>query len=186
LPYEQERQRRLLRTLHWADGAAKASVPRASLMTVPPTWDGRTLGSRKLEARHSRRLVRLVATELMVALRRFQAETGQPAERLEQLVPNYLAHIPEDPFSGQPLRYRLSKGENIIWPRQDSRGSFLGPPGALPTRTIPAGQGIVWSVGEDRHNDDAKHQGLGNGAEKTLPGEDLIYLVPLPADKPRQ
>jgi hypothetical protein len=135
--------------------------------------------------------------ELMVALRRYQAETGRPAERLEQLEPKYLEEIPADPFGGASLRYRLSKGEEIMWPGdgQNLVGAGAGapiPPGAPggfgnfggpATRTIPAGQGILWSVGEDRQDDDAKRQGLLNRAEETHPGEDLIYLVPLPASK---
>jgi hypothetical protein len=184
LPYEQERQRRLLRTLHWAVGATvTASLSHESLMTVPPTWHSWRFGSQRLKAGKPRRLVRLAAAELMVALRRFQADTGQPAERLEQLVPKYLAHIPEDPFSGQSFRYRLSKGEDIVWP-QHTQPLAGGPVLQGPTRHIVASQGILWSVGEDRHDDDAKHQGLGNGDEKTHPGEDLIYLVPLPKPKP--
>ncbi len=114
-------------------------------------------------------------------------------------MPTYLARIPEDPFSGRPFRYRLSKGEDILWPQrvQSRAGAAAVAPGAMagaaggpalpePTRHVVAGQGILWSVGEDRQDDDAQRQGLGTERSETRRGEDLIYLVPLPATKPRQ
>jgi hypothetical protein len=190
LPYERERQGRVIRALHWGDPEARRCVPRESRTTVPLSHGGPIL-----EIGHPRRVVRLGAAQLMVALRRFQAETGRPAERLEELVPKYLASIPEDPFRGQPFRYRLSKGEEIIWPRPDevlaggAAGAHVpGGPGAFPplrelTRTVAPGQGILWSVGEDKQDGDAKRQGLGNGVETARKGEDLIFLVPLPPNK---
>jgi hypothetical protein len=43
---------------------------------------------------------------------------------------------------------------------------------------VPAGQGILWAVGEDHHDDGGVQQGkLSSG---TTFGEDLIYLVPPP------
>jgi hypothetical protein len=204
VPFEQVRQERLLRTLHWGDDMEIRFLPRESLRTVPPSF-----GGRKLEPGHGRRLVRLGAAELKVALRRFQVETGQPAERLQDLVPKYLSGIPEDPFSNWPMRYRLSKGEEIVWPQTEqvflgggvpagaAGAGVPGPPMAaggpgaaggaagLPVRKIPVGQGIVWSVGEDRQDDGARRQGLNSGDEKTRPGEDLIFLVPMPARKKR-
>jgi len=43
----------------------------------------------------------------------------------------------------------------------------------LSVQFVPPGQGILWSVGEDRHDDGGKEQGLEVG-------QDLIYLVPPP------
>jgi hypothetical protein len=54
---------------------------------------------------------RLLALEL--ALRCYQAEQGHPPARLDELAPNYLSHVPEDPFSGQPLIYR-AQGTNWL------------------------------------------------------------------------
>jgi hypothetical protein len=59
------------------------------------------------------------------------------------------------------------------------------PPGLLPPPTfkvIPAGQGILWSVGEDG-NDDGGIRQFNPGMSGTTRGEDIIYLVPLPAGK---
>ncbi len=177
LPYEQIRQRRLLRRLHWGNQAARDALPRKPRATVPPMVD-----IVKLESGHARRLVWLGAAKLIIALRRFQEETGRPARRLEQLVPKYLPHIPEDPFAGEPFRYRLSNGEDILWPYS---------PSGLRDLHVLAGQGIVWSVGEDGHDDGARRQGIERDRDPLwlLRGpspqlsEDLIYLVPLGAGK---
>ena len=47
---------------------------------------------------------RLLAAEL--ALRCYQSEQGHSPARLDELVTNYLSHVPEDPFSGKPLIFR--------------------------------------------------------------------------------
>jgi hypothetical protein len=167
-------------------------------------------GIDRLQASDPRRLARLDAARLMVALRRYQAEQGKPADALTLLVPAYLEGIPFDPFDGQPFRYRLSRGEEIAWgePDQDppaagGEGGVAAPddggpggaagdpaapaavalPGGERTRKVPAGQGILWSTGEDRSDDGGKRQGLHPGRHHTTPGEDLIFLVPLPRAK---
>ena len=55
-----------------------------------------------------------------------------------------------------------------------------GPPGPPPptTRFVPKGQGILWSVGVDSHDDGGVQQSL-NEFGATF-GEDIIYLVPPP------
>ena len=68
-------------------------------------------------------------------------------------------------------------------PQKRLRGNMGGrggmPAGALPpNRFIPKGQGILWSVGEDGHDDGGKQQGINNQAMSF--GQDLIYLVPPP------
>ena len=54
---------------------------------------------------------RLLAAEL--ALRCYQSEQGHPPARLDELTTNYLSHVPQDPFSGQPLIYR-AQGTNWL------------------------------------------------------------------------
>jgi len=54
---------------------------------------------------------RLLAVEL--ALRCYQVEQGHPPARLDELATKYLSHVPEDPFSGQPLVYR-AQGTNWL------------------------------------------------------------------------
>jgi hypothetical protein len=186
VPWEQARQRRRLLALHWAPGFAPglSSRPESSL-AVPIVASELTHG----EAGRGRRMVHLGAAELMLALRRFQADNGKPAESLEVLVPKYLSRLPNDPFARQPIRYRLSKGEEIVWREGVSDARDPGPfPDWLdhavqPTRRIPAGQGILWSVGEDGRDDDAKRQ--GRSFCPTRKGFDLIYLVPLPVTERR-
>jgi hypothetical protein len=73
--------------------------------------------------------------QLKLALRWFQADNGKPAENLDLLVPKYLSSIPINPYDGAPFHYRLSRGEEIVFPV---------------TRKIPPGQGVLSSLGEDR------------------------------------
>jgi hypothetical protein len=47
---------------------------------------------------------RLLATQL--ALRCYQSDSGHVAPRLDDLVTNYLARVPLDPFTGKPMVYR--------------------------------------------------------------------------------
>jgi hypothetical protein len=54
---------------------------------------------------------RLLAAEL--ALRCYESEQGHPPARLDELTTNYLSHVPQDPFSGQPLIYR-AQGTNWL------------------------------------------------------------------------
>jgi hypothetical protein len=54
---------------------------------------------------------RLLAAEL--ALRCYQSAHGHPPARLDDLVTNYLSHVPQDSFSGQPLVYR-AQGTNWL------------------------------------------------------------------------
>jgi hypothetical protein len=42
---------------------------------------------------------------------------------------------------------------------------------------VQDGHGILWSVGEDGHNDEGVKQGKHSG---TMFGEDIIFLVPPP------
>jgi hypothetical protein len=46
------------------------------------------------------------ATQVMIALRAYQEVTGGLPESLDELVPEYLAHIPRDAFDGEAIRYR--------------------------------------------------------------------------------
>jgi len=47
---------------------------------------------------------RLIMVEL--ALCCYKSDRGHAPTNLEQLVPNYLSRLPQDPFNGQPLIYR--------------------------------------------------------------------------------
>jgi hypothetical protein len=48
-----------------------------------------------------------------------------------------------------------------------------------PVKEVPAGQGVLWSVGEDGQDDGGLRRPPPN-QPATMAGQDLIYLVPLP------
>jgi hypothetical protein len=84
---------------------------------------------------------------LQVALRLYQADRGREAASLEALVPNYLPAIPADPLdpAARAFRYRLSRGETFFLNgmiRDPKTGNW-----ERAHRRVPAGQGILWSVG---------------------------------------
>jgi hypothetical protein len=134
-------------------------------------------------------------TTLQVALRLHQEEKGRPAGTLGDLVPGYLPSVPLDPFDGRPFRYRLSKGETLDWPTELVAGAMAGGAGSLQpqsSRAVSAGQGVLWSVGEDGR-DDGGHVQAGSGAFRTssefqkklkaTPKGDEIFLVPQPPSR---
>lgn len=55
----------------------------------------------------------LSGTKLVVACSRFQRDKGRWPDALGELVPDYLAEVPRDPFDGQPFRYSAEKG--LVW-----------------------------------------------------------------------
>jgi hypothetical protein len=50
-----------------------------------------------------------------LALHEYQLRHGAAPDRLEALVPETIPTVPVDPFSAQPLRYRLTKGEGVAY-----------------------------------------------------------------------
>jgi hypothetical protein len=52
----------------------------------------------------------LSGIRLVVAVRRFELRTGHLPARLEDLVPDELAVVPQDPYAGGPFRYSQEKG----------------------------------------------------------------------------
>lgn len=53
-----------------------------------------------------------------IALERHRLKHGAHPESLEALVPEFLPHIPPDPYDGQPLRYRRRDddgGSPLVW-----------------------------------------------------------------------
>jgi hypothetical protein len=166
VPWERERQQRLLRLLFADNPSGRQVVLRA----VP--WMrhiGTGVVGLSSENDRRRELTALRARQLEVALRLYQAEKGKPAAALEALVPGILPEIPLDPFSSRPFRYRLSAGERIEWPSGNQEEPQV--------RQVPAGQGILWSVGPDGRDDSGRSQGSHAIGRQ---GNDLIFLVPLP------
>jgi hypothetical protein len=116
------------------------------------------------------------AARLQFALALYHAEQGKPAAALTDLVPRYLPQLPFDPFSGRSFGYRTSGGEQLVWP--DARG-------ILEQVTIPAGQGLLWSVGPDLVDQGGTKQGVHIPLEKQH-GVDLIYPVPSWPEPPKK
>jgi hypothetical protein len=130
-----------------------------------------------LRAAATRARWRVDACRLAVALALYQLQEGRPAVRLEDLVPKYLPQLPPDPYSGQPFRYRISKGENVEVPADED---FQGRKGPEKGRVLP-GQGVLWSTGPDRVDDGGRRHGGRWGEEDSrwpLGGFDLITVVP--------
>jgi hypothetical protein len=65
------------------------------------------------------------ATQVMIAIKAFKNDTNNYPRSLNELVPNYLSSVPQDPFDGKSLKYSVTKkilysvGEDM----QDSGGS---------------------------------------------------------------
>ncbi len=49
------------------------------------------------------------------ALKRYQMERGELPDKLEKLVPDFLARVPIDPYDGNPLRYETKDGQWVLW-----------------------------------------------------------------------
>ncbi len=169
-PWERDRAIRLLRLQAKGDREIPQSPENAPWLYhfipfVP--YQGR------LERSLPQRLVLLEAARLRVALRHHQAVTGRPAERLDELIPGSLRSLPLDPYSNQPFHYRLSAGEEIQWSAR---------PENLKIKKILKGQGVLWSIGPDGQDNGGLVQGLdADGESATRAGEDLIFVVPMPA-----
>jgi hypothetical protein len=82
------------------------------IMWVMAWWQSRQTIQRA-ESRHKTIVAseRLLTVEL--ALRCYLADQGHLPERLGDLTTNYLSHVPEDPYSPQPLSYR-AQGTNWL------------------------------------------------------------------------
>lgn len=123
-PWEQARLLRLIRYL--ANRGSQEFSPPDLLCKAVLT--NRTEVAYQWEAK-----VQLPASELMVALRLFEAETGRPATTLEELTPRILASLPTMSGISDRFMYRLSSGEVLA----------ADPWGRFQTRKVAAGQGVL-------------------------------------------
>jgi hypothetical protein len=98
--------------------------------------------------------VDLRATAVVCALTGYARVHGEPPERLDQLVPDFLPTVPLDPFDGKPLRYRR---EVAGW--------------------------VVWSVGSDMKNDNAAwHEFKYRKRGEERKGGDIFFKSTEPED----
>jgi hypothetical protein len=66
-----------------------------------------------------------------IAAERFRrAHAGQPPPSLAALVPEFLASVPQDPFDGKPLKYRVAADSYVVYSvdinRVDDSGELYG------------------------------------------------------------
>ncbi len=50
-----------------------------------------------------------------VAMYRYRAAHGRFPEKLDDLVPEFLFEVPQDPFDGKPLRLKQAEGGPVIY-----------------------------------------------------------------------
>lgn len=50
-----------------------------------------------------------------MAIERFRLREGRLPKMLDELVPDFLASVPSDPFGGGPLRYRADETEYLVY-----------------------------------------------------------------------
>jgi hypothetical protein len=170
LPWEHERQQRMLRVLFWGDDAQRLRVFGAiNREPLEMFFYNRGKPNKPFNVALER------AGLLKLALRLHLADNGKPAETLDGLVPQYLPSILLDPYDGEPFRYRLSRGE-VIEGSEDFNDYVKGD---APLRKIPPGQGVLWCVGDDKV-DDGGHRHCPSFWRDFVAGDDVIFLVPLP------
>jgi hypothetical protein len=62
---------------------------------------------------HGTSETRLFVSELAVEL--YHSERGSYPERLDELVPEYLSRVPDDPYSGKPICYRRTSTGYVVY-----------------------------------------------------------------------
>lgn len=191
IPWEHERHLRILR-LAFQDLPERGQLPSRQLLQAY-LYGGHALTDLVISPRMprgKRALAQLHAAQLKVALRLYQARNHKKLPpTLDDLVPHYLPAIPLDPFDGKPFRYRITQHEE---PNGFGDVFLRSPPAAAaapggnpfahdvpPPKPVPAGQAILWSVGEDGSDDGGMRQGRHRNHLAHFQ-EDLIYLVPPP------
>jgi hypothetical protein len=107
---------------------------------LSPNMVGDTLDSLLLPALHGfpgakcKENVWARATQTILAIRAFQKARGHLPEKLEELVPEFLAAVPADDFDGKPLRWSKAKqvvysvGEDLVDDGGDESQHFVGIP----------------------------------------------------------
>jgi hypothetical protein len=65
--------------------------------------------------RLSRVDTQLRVLQIRAAIARYERRHGKLPETLDALCPEFLSKVPLDPFSGKPLRYRITKEGWLVW-----------------------------------------------------------------------
>jgi len=94
---------------------AKRKFPGvAGIIIHPPNYKGeafflRNPAGESFLKNFFEELASINATRIILALKAYQIEKGRLPGTLQELVPDYLDAVPEDPFDGQPMRYIWGK-----------------------------------------------------------------------------
>ncbi len=179
VPWERERSSRLMglgyESGRTADPTLLAGRPGAQLLLRP-----RSLGDLAGLDRNLRLFRR--AAILKLALRGYHAEHGQypDPDSLGKLVAGgFLASLPADPYDEtRGFGYRISRGEKLLPPPRKGPTDPIALSVTLSERDVPAGQAILWSVGNDKINQGGTSLPVG-GPGLLTPPQDLVFLVPL-------
>jgi len=97
-------------------------------------------------AREARAVAVTRVAATALAVERYRLANGSLPTALAELVPAFLAEVPSDPFTGASLQYRLCE------------------PGF-----------VVYSVGEDQHDDGGTERGSRGSLYQ--PGTDIVFKV---------
>jgi len=117
-------------------------------------------------------MCRVRGLQLALALALYERQHGQPAPTLATLCPTYLERLPVDPFSGKDFKYRIAQA--------DERLHEAAPDYPVGRRLrLEEGQGIVWSTGPDRRDDEGKmNTRVRNFGRRETPAGDWLFIVP--------
>lgn len=88
------------------------------------------------------------ATLAAIALTLYHRDTGAWPGSLSDLLPKYLPFLPLDPFDGQPLRYKLSSGQPLLYSIGANKTDDGGTPPADEKNDFSAktGDWVLWPV----------------------------------------
>ncbi len=80
-------------------------------------WGSKQLRTRResFRARHKRSEAEVRLLRVDAALRLHRGDKGQYPTRLSEIVPKYLDSLPLDPFTGQPMIYRLTTNSYLLY-----------------------------------------------------------------------
>jgi hypothetical protein len=70
---------------------------------------------RKVVESHNRIHTELLCAEVAIAVERYRLKHDRWPDSLEQLVPNFIAKVPDDPFAAAPLRFRKLNDGVVIY-----------------------------------------------------------------------
>ncbi|MBI3463711.1 MAG: hypothetical protein HY000_11740 [Planctomycetes bacterium] len=148
-------------------------IDRFRIQRSGENWSQPTLGSmRSMLSRQqagaiANRVVALAkatalnrAAEAALGVERYRRRHGRLPERLEDVVPEFLPAVPEDPFTGQPLRYAIEDGGFVVYSvgpdGVDDRGQETKPGqpevAGAPSAGPPEPADVVFRVRQERRS----------------------------------